>query len=96
VHVLPGEITIESRIAVVFPERELVPPQVRAFIDALSAWLPGKFEAAAAARDDSPERATTNTASRAKPSPRPAGTKAKAARATKPKKTRAPAKKTSR
>jgi len=38
VHVLPDVLAIESRIAVVYPERELVPPQVHAFIDAVLAW----------------------------------------------------------
>lgn len=40
VHVLPGIIEAENRIAVVYPERELMPPHVRAFIDALVAWAP--------------------------------------------------------
>ncbi|MFT3765913.1 MAG: LysR family transcriptional regulator [Minicystis sp.] len=38
VHVLPGTIAGESHVAVVYPEREFLPPQVRAFIDALVAW----------------------------------------------------------
>lgn len=38
VHVLPGELEAESQVAVVYPERELVPPQVRAFVDILVAW----------------------------------------------------------
>ncbi|MDI1446054.1 LysR family transcriptional regulator [Polyangium sp. 6x1] len=41
VHVLPGAIQGETHIAVVYPEREFMPPQVRAFIDALVAWAPG-------------------------------------------------------
>ncbi|MDI3289949.1 LysR family transcriptional regulator [Polyangium sp. 15x6] len=40
VHVLPGALQGESHIAVVYPEREFMPPQVRAFIDALVAWAP--------------------------------------------------------
>ncbi|HVK63969.1 MAG TPA: LysR family transcriptional regulator [Polyangium sp.] len=40
VHVLPGAIQAESHIAVVYPEREFLPPQVRAFIDAVVAWAP--------------------------------------------------------
>ncbi len=48
VHVLPGVIRGEARVAVVYPDRELVPPQVRAFIDAVVEWLPQSFSAAAA------------------------------------------------
>ena len=44
VHVLPGIVEVESKVSVVYPERELVPPQVRAFIDAIAAWIPGRFD----------------------------------------------------
>jgi DNA-binding transcriptional LysR family regulator len=40
VHVLPDAIRGESHVAVVYQEREFLPPQVRAFIDALVAWAP--------------------------------------------------------
>ena len=40
VHVLPGIVEAENRIAVVYPERELMPPHVRAFIEALVEWAP--------------------------------------------------------
>ncbi|MGZ3419643.1 MAG: LysR family transcriptional regulator [Polyangiales bacterium] len=40
VHVLSGVIGAESRLALVYPERELVPPQVRAFVDMIVAWAP--------------------------------------------------------
>ena len=40
VHVLPGIVESQNRIAIVYPERELMPPHVRAFIDALVAWAP--------------------------------------------------------
>ncbi|MCX4242289.1 LysR family transcriptional regulator [Paraliomyxa miuraensis] len=40
VQVLPGVLEGESRISVVYPERELVPPQVRAFVDTVVAWAP--------------------------------------------------------
>jgi DNA-binding transcriptional LysR family regulator len=43
VHVLPGIIEARSMVAVVYPERELVPPQVRAFVEALVAWAPGNL-----------------------------------------------------
>jgi len=38
VQVLPGIIEASSMVAVVYPERELVPPQVRAFADAVVEW----------------------------------------------------------
>ena len=46
VRVLPELIHAESRVAVVYQERELLPPQVRAFIDVLVAWAPTAIDAA--------------------------------------------------
>jgi len=46
VRVLPELIHAESRVAVVYQERELLPPQVRAFIDVLVAWAPTAINAA--------------------------------------------------
>jgi DNA-binding transcriptional LysR family regulator len=43
-HVLAGSIEAETRVAVVYAEREFVPPQVRAFVDAVAAWAPGQFK----------------------------------------------------
>lgn len=43
VHVLPGAIQAESQLAVVYPERELMPPQLRAFVDAVVAWAEGEI-----------------------------------------------------
>ena len=40
VQVLPGVLGAEARLSVVYAERELVPPQVRAFVDAVVAWAP--------------------------------------------------------
>jgi DNA-binding transcriptional LysR family regulator len=40
VQVLPGSLEGESRFAIVYPEREFVPPQVRAFVDTVAAWVP--------------------------------------------------------
>ncbi|MDI1479330.1 LysR family transcriptional regulator [Polyangium sp. y55x31] len=54
VHVLPGSLEGESHIAVVYPEREFMPPQVRAFIDTLVAWAP---EIVAQANASKPKRA---------------------------------------
>ena len=38
--VLPGVLEIDTMVSVVFAEREFVPPQVRAFVDAVVAWAP--------------------------------------------------------
>jgi len=46
VRVLPELIHADTRVAVVYPEKELMPPQVRAFIDALVAWAPTGLDAA--------------------------------------------------
>lgn len=51
VRVLPGAVEADTQIALVYPERELVPPQVRAFIDAVVAWAAGGFAWQAPARD---------------------------------------------
>ncbi len=48
VRVLPGVIHAETRVAVVYQEKELLPPQVRAFIDVLVAWAPTMIDAARA------------------------------------------------
>jgi DNA-binding transcriptional LysR family regulator len=44
VPVLPGVVEQESHIAVVYAEREFVPPQMRAFVDALVAWAEHEFK----------------------------------------------------
>lgn len=46
VQVLAGKLELESRMAIVFAEREFMPPQVRAFIDAFSAWVREEKDAA--------------------------------------------------
>jgi len=43
VHVLPDLIREEARVALVYPEKEFLPPQVRAFIDVVVAWAPGRL-----------------------------------------------------
>jgi DNA-binding transcriptional LysR family regulator len=43
VQVLADALSGESRIAVVYLEREFVPPAVRAFVDEVTAWAPGEF-----------------------------------------------------
>ena len=45
VRVLPAQIRGESRIAVVYQEKELLPPQVRAFVELLVAWVPTALRA---------------------------------------------------
>ena len=42
VQVLPGLLGAPARASIVYSERELVPPQVRAFVDAV-AWPPTEF-----------------------------------------------------
>jgi DNA-binding transcriptional LysR family regulator len=49
VSVLPGAIRAESHVAVVYPEREFMPPQLRAFIDAVAAWAKEELFGRAAA-----------------------------------------------
>lgn len=46
VHVLPGVLGTQIQLAVVYLEREFLPPQVRAFIDALIEWAPALERAA--------------------------------------------------
>src|SRR5260370_29022329 len=46
VRVLPEQINAESRVSVVYQEKELMPPQVRAFIDLLVAWAPTAIDTA--------------------------------------------------
>jgi DNA-binding transcriptional LysR family regulator len=46
VRVLPEVIRSDSRVAVVYPEKELLPRQVRAFIDVLVAWIPTAIDRA--------------------------------------------------
>jgi DNA-binding transcriptional LysR family regulator len=43
VPVLPDTLYAEALIAVVYPEREFVPPAVRAFVEAVVAWAPGEL-----------------------------------------------------
>jgi DNA-binding transcriptional LysR family regulator len=50
VQVLAGVVGAESRFAIVYPERELQPAYVRAFIDTVVAWAPGELERIALAR----------------------------------------------
>lgn len=41
--VLPGILESATQVAVVYAERELLPPHVRAFVEAVIAWAPGAF-----------------------------------------------------
>jgi hypothetical protein len=38
VHVLPEVIHADSRVALVYLDREFVPPQVKAFIETITSW----------------------------------------------------------
>lgn len=44
VQVLPEVLEAQSQVAVVYAEREFMPPQVRAFVKALVEWAPGELE----------------------------------------------------
>jgi DNA-binding transcriptional LysR family regulator len=50
VRVLPELIHAETRVSVVYQEKELLPPQVRAFVDVLVAWAPAAIEVRAKTR----------------------------------------------
>lgn len=39
VQVLPGLLQGDSRLAIVYAEREFLPPQVRAFVETIAAWM---------------------------------------------------------
>ena len=43
VQVLAGLVGSQSRVSVVYPERELMPAHVRAFVDAVVAWAPSEL-----------------------------------------------------
>jgi DNA-binding transcriptional LysR family regulator len=68
VRVLPSVVQGESRLTVVYQEKELLPPQVRAFIDVLVAWAPAAVDAARAVdrrRTRAPRAQERSTARRA-------------------------------
>ncbi|AKV03840.1 Transcriptional regulator, LysR family [Labilithrix luteola] len=52
VHVMSTLLRVEGRMALVYPERDLVPPQVRAFIDWMVARLPPLFAPGSATQGD--------------------------------------------
>jgi DNA-binding transcriptional LysR family regulator len=56
VRVLPELIHAEARVAIVYPEKEFMPPQVRAFIDLLVAWAPTGLDAATRAQKSAHQR----------------------------------------
>lgn len=74
VPVLPRLLGASTRVAVVYAERELVPPQVRAFVDAVVAWAPMVLP------QSLPDLAAT-AAPRADKSPAPRRRRAQVARA---------------
>ncbi len=66
---LPGAIQADSHIAVVYAEREFMPPQLRAFIDAVMAWE-GEYPPARGRAEAKPKRAGEERPSpRARPAP---------------------------
>ena len=67
VQVLPELIHAETRVSIVYQEKELLPPQVRAFIDALIAWAPtAVFAASVTDRLSRPETPASSAPARAK------------------------------
>jgi DNA-binding transcriptional LysR family regulator len=73
VQVLEGVVGGEARVSVVYPEREFMPPQVRAFIDAVLAWVQQGITMDLTQRvprqaDDAPAKPPATTRTRAKPS----------------------------
>ena len=50
VQVLPGVLETSATISVVYPEREFLPPQVRAFVDTIAAWAASESGLAPRAR----------------------------------------------
>lgn len=49
VRVLPAQLGVAASIAVVYLEREFVPPQIRAFVDFLASWVHREFATGQAA-----------------------------------------------
>ncbi|KGU84950.1 LysR family transcriptional regulator [Pseudomonas mediterranea] len=66
--VLDGVVGIEMHIALVYPERTFLLPQVRAFIDAVAAWLPHED---AASHGTSQRKLSGATTQPKKAAPRP-------------------------
>lgn len=56
VKVMPNLLRAEGRIALVYPERELVPPPVRAFVDWIVARAPAALVSSSSANADGPKR----------------------------------------
>jgi DNA-binding transcriptional LysR family regulator len=59
VQVLPGVLEIKNRVALVYAEREFLPPQVRAFVDTFIAWLPRLDQALGPNKPAAPRKSTT-------------------------------------
>ncbi|WP_221622782.1 LysR family transcriptional regulator [Burkholderia anthina] len=68
--VLAGVIGAELHIALVYPDRTFLPPQVRAFIDEVAAWVPRER---AATHGTSPRELSGVVASKAKKAPSRSG-----------------------
>lgn len=70
VHVLPELVGAESRVAIVYPERELLPAQVRAFLDVLAAWAPGALPSMGTRCAEGEVPAAARPRPKAKPKPK--------------------------
>ncbi len=71
--VLADIIGAEMQIALVYPERAFLPPQVRAFIDAVAAWVPRELAANQHARQRGPSDVVTEATKAAPRSSRKSG-----------------------
>ncbi|MFO0549200.1 MAG: LysR family transcriptional regulator [Polyangiaceae bacterium] len=56
VHVLEGKLGAAAAVSIVYPERQFIPPQVRAFVDAVVRWAPGRLDRP---RDEPPLKTKT-------------------------------------
>lgn len=65
VQVLPDVLHADNQVSVVYAERELMPPQVRAFVDTVVAWAPGALGEPALA-----ERCREEAGRRKRPKPK--------------------------
>lgn len=70
VHVLSGIVGTEARLSIVYAEREFVPPQVRAFIDALVGWAPTRLASGHCGVTPSEKEGTSPRTSRVRALPR--------------------------
>lgn len=64
VQVLAGVVGAELQIALVYPERAFLPPQVRAFIEAVAAWMPRQITVSQRRSSPAPSSVVTKKTAR--------------------------------